>query len=417
MACGSSGARALHHSRTVEQQPATISARDSCPGPNLCPIRLSELLNGPCSRHPRGYAARTPNEILMDFTALQSVARSRLPDDVWAYFQGAADGDADGNSRAWAGWDLVPRILTGLTSTDTLVTIGGDSFASPLVLAPSASQGACHPDGELATRRAAAALGVLAIYSFHATVEVERFAAAAESPWWAQLYVMKDRGVSDGYLRRCVAAGATAVVLTADVPGTLADLPFRRALLPDSVALRGNHPRGGDGPIPIQTESNLGPDEIKRTADIASLPVWVKGIMTAEDAVIALEAGAAGVFVSNHARRQLAGVAPTAAVLPEIVDAVAGRVPVMIDGGVRSGTDVVRGLALGASAVAIGRPVPWALAVGGQTVLEEVLATLVDEIRVAMAGLGAARVADIGRRMVRPAFGPPGVVGPCRFGN
>ena len=338
----------------------------------------------------------------MDFTSLLAAAREHVPEETWDYIQGTADGDADRDTRAWSRFDLIPRVMTRLSSIDSSMTLGGSTFASPLVLAPTASQGAAHPDGELATRRAGEAAGMLTTYSFHATVEVERFARAAESPWWAQAYAMADRRISDDYLRRCSAAGASAIVLTVDVPGALAEAPFRRKPMSAAVADRGNYPRDVDGRAAlVVTEHDLGPDEIGRTADVSGLPVWVKGVMCAADASRAIEAGAAGVYVSNHARRQLEGVSPTASVLREIVEGVDGRVPVLVDGGIRSGTDVARALALGASGVAIGRPIPWALAAGGQTALEAVLATLQDEVRVAMAGLGAARMDELVPSMVR----------------
>lgn len=340
----------------------------------------------------------------MDFSAIRARAQQILPEATWNYFNGTALGDVDHDVRQWSRWDLVPRVLTGITSIDTTVTIGSDTVAAPIVLAPSASQGAAHPDGELATRRAAAATGLLAGYSFHATVEVERFADAADSPWWAQAYVMEDRSISDGYLRRCAAAGASVAVLTVDVPGSLADAAFRRIPMSAPVAKRGNYPKQADGtPIPVLTEPCLNPSEIERTADISGLPVWVKGIMTAEDAHRAIEAGAAGIYVSNHARRQLPGVAPTVAVLPSIVEAVSGRTPIAVDGGIRGGVDVARALALGAGAVAIGRPIPWALAAGGQDALEATLRTIIDELRVTMAALGAGDVASIAPGMVQPA--------------
>lgn len=340
----------------------------------------------------------------MDVTSLQLRAQARVDDVTWGYFQGTADGDLDRDTRAWARWDFVPRVMTGMASIDTSTRIGGALFSSPVVLAPSASQGAMHPDGELATRRAAAAAGLLAGYSFHATVEVERFAAAADAPWWAQAYVLEERFISDGYLRRCAAHGASAIILTVDVPGALADAPFRRVPMSPAVAHRGNYPVDERGrAASVTTASFLTPDDIRRTADVSGLPVWVKGIMTAQDAHRALDAGAAGVFVSNHARRQLAGVAPTAAVLSAVVEGLAGRAPVIVDGGIRSGADAVRALALGAHAAAIGRPIPWALAAGGQTELEFLLSTLTDEIRVTMAALGAARVGDVVSGMVQQA--------------
>lgn len=341
----------------------------------------------------------------MDFTPVKEAARGRLDRETWDYFLGSADGDHDRDTRAWSRWDLVPRVLTELTTVDTSVDLSGETFASPLVLAPSASQGAADPEGEIATRRAGAERGLLVAYSFHATVEVERFADAADAPWWAQAFTIEDRAISDGYLRRCAAAGASAVVLTVDVPGSLADTPWRRLPLPESVANRGNYPRDDQGrPLQVATEKRIGPDDIARTADISGLPVWVKGIMTPEDADRAINAGAAGIYVSNHGRRQLASVAPTASVLGHVMEGVEGRAPVLVDGGVRSGTDVVRALALGATAVAVGRPVPWALAAGGRALLELTLDAFIDEIRAATAGLGAGRVQDLVPGMVQPAF-------------
>lgn len=339
----------------------------------------------------------------MDFTELREAAHASVAPDAWNFYQGTADGNLDRDSRAWAQWDLIPRVMTGLTAIDTTVTLGGDTFASPIMLAPSAAHGAATADGERATHRAAEVAGMLVGYSFNATEDVESFAASATSPWWAQVYPTMDRAASDSFLRRCVSAGARAVVLTVDIPGILADTPFRRAPLAGRVIVRGNHSAFASIPGALVAETSYSPDEIGRTAGITGLPVWAKGIMTADDARRAIDAGAAGIIVSNHGRRQLAGVAPTASVLREIVLAVEGRAPVLVDGGIRSGTDVVRALALGASAVGIGRPVLWGLAAGGDAVLGSVLETLNDEVRVAMAGLGAATVADLVPEMVRAA--------------
>jgi 4-hydroxymandelate oxidase len=293
--------------------------------------------------------------------------------------------------------------MTGLTTIDTSVELGGHRFASPITLAASASQGGAHPDGELATAAAAAEAGVLMSYSNNATIAVERFGAAAASPWWAQIYLQRDRSASADYVARCVAAGASALVLTVDVPGILADAAFRSVPLSGAVAVRGNVPVTGAG-AGLAADTSITPDDLAELAATAGVPVWAKGVLTPDDAVRALDAGAAGVIVSNHGRRQLAGVVPVAGVLRGIAEAVGGRAPVIVDGGIRSGADVVRALALGASAVGIGRPVLWALAAGGPEALASVLATLADETRVAIAGLGAASVADITPGMVRPAF-------------
>jgi 4-hydroxymandelate oxidase len=271
-----------------------------------------------------------------------------------------------------------------------------------VTVAPTAGHGACHDEGECLTIAAAAEAGVLMTYSHNASIAVDRFAAAATSPWWAQIYVQRDRAVTADYMARCADAGAAAFVLTLDVPGTLADASFRRAPLAGPVAVRGNvGPTGGGAGA--AAESSLTPADVASIVETSGLPVWAKGVMTPEDAIRALDAGAAGVIVSNHGRRQLAGVAPVADVLGRIADAVAGRAPVLVDGGIRSGADVVRALALGATAVGIGRPVLWALAAGGRGQLEAVLRALNEEVAAALAGLGAARIGEVTRDMVRRA--------------
>ena len=341
----------------------------------------------------------------MDFAPLREAARAAVAPDAWAFFQGTADGrsDPERDARAWERWDLVPRIMTGLTAIDTSVELGGHRFASPVVIAATAAQGACRDEGERLTIAAAGRAGVLMTYSHNASVGVEQFAAVATSPWWAQIYVQRDRGATADYMARCADLGAAAFVLTLDVPGTLADASFRRAPLTGAVAIRGNvGPTGGGSGS--AAESAITPEVVASIVQESRLPVWAKGVMAPADALTALDAGVAGIIVSNHGRRQLGGVAPVAGVLPEITDAVAGRAPVLVDGGIRSGIDVVRAIALGASAVGIGRPVLWALAAGGQAQLEVVLQALTEEVATALAGLGAARLGDVTLDMVRPAI-------------
>ncbi len=337
----------------------------------------------------------------MEFDALQRAARARLEPISWDYYRSVAGGEAEQDHSAWEAIDVVPRVLRSLAGVDTSLLLAGTQLATPVMVAPTASHSLADPEGEAATARAAGAVGALMVYSSSATVEITEFGAAAPHPWWAQVYVMKDRRLTDDYLQRAVAAGAGALVLTVDNAGTFGDAPFRSTTRDLMTALPGNYPGMAWAQMSAQIEPALGPDIITEIAAATGLPVHVKGVMHPDDAIIAIEAGAAGVVVSNHGRRQVAGVAPVATVLADIVTAVDGRVPVTVDGGIRSGVDVLRALAIGATAVGIGRPALWGLAAGGSAGVVDVLSGLTAELRQAMAGVGAANLAAIDRSMVR----------------
>jgi 4-hydroxymandelate oxidase len=337
----------------------------------------------------------------MDFTELRSQAAARLATLPWEYYEGTADpADAGADERAWLEISTVPRVLRGLRSVDTTVVVGGLTLPTPVTVAATAAHGMAHPDGERATAAGAAAAGALMVYSSSASVEVTSFAAACSGPWWAQTYIMKDLAATRDYLTRCREAGADAIVLTVDQAGALADTAFRAASrhVPTVPA---NWPGWSWAEMTANLDPTLTPDHIGWVADVTGRPVHVKGILHPDDAVRAIDAGAAGIVVSNHGRRQLAGVLPTAAALASVVDAVAGRVPVSVDGGIRSGVDVLRALALGATAVGIGRPILWGLAVDGPDGVAAVIATLTAELRQALAAAGAASPADLDRSFVR----------------
>ena len=337
----------------------------------------------------------------MDFDSLSQAARARLETASWAYYRSVAAGDPDRDQRAWEEIDVIPRVLRGLTGVDCSLVLAGTPLNTPIVIAPTASHVLAHPDGEHATARAAGATGALMVYSSSAAVEITEFAAAATGPWWAQVYVMKDRSLTDDYLARVRTAGASAVVLTVDNVGTFGDAPFRHKTRALISALPGNYPGLTWAEMSAQIEPALEPQVIDEIASATGLPVHVKGVMHPDDAVLAVAAGAAGIVVSNHGRRQVAGVAPVATVLAEIVAAVGGQVPVTVDGGIRSGVDVLRALALGATAVGVGRPVLWGLAAGGSAGVVDVLSGLTNELRQAMASAGAADLSAIDRSMVR----------------
>ena len=337
----------------------------------------------------------------MEFQTLRSAAQRRLDPLTWNYYQGTADGHFDLDFLAWQRIGLVPRVMQGLTGIDQTLTLGGTPLQTPILVAASAGHGLAHPDGEMVTARAAAAVGALMVYSSSATVDVTTFGDAAPGPWWAQIYLTQDRRYSSDYVARAVAAGAKALVLTVDLAGSLADAPFRSATQSKLAALPGNFPGLTWEQMSAQIEPNLRPEHIEELAAASGLPVHVKGVLHPDDARIAVDAGAAGIIVSNHGRRQVAGVVPTAVMLADVVAAVDGRVPVTVDGGIRSGVDVLRALALGATAVGIGRPVLWGLAAEGEPGVTAVLSQLIAELRQAMAACGAGRLDRINPSMVR----------------
>lgn len=337
----------------------------------------------------------------MDFERLRAAAQARLDPLAWNYYQAVAGGPPDHDSASWQQIELVPRVMQGLTSVEVGTELGGRALATPIMVAATAAHRLADPDGEIATARATAAAGALMVYSSSAAVEVTEFGAFATGPWWAQVYVMKDRGLTDDYLARIVAAGADAIVLTVDSAGALADAPFRSMTQSRMTAVPGNYPGLTWAQMSAQIDPSLRPGIVADITTSTGLPVHVKGILHPDDAVAAVQAGAAGIVVSNHGRRQVTGVAPTAMMLTGVVEAVAGRVPVLVDGGIRSGVDVLRAMALGAAAVGIGRPALWGLAGSGSQGVTDVLDQLTAELVQAMAASGAGSLAAISPTMVR----------------
>ena len=288
----------------------------------------------------------------------EPVARSVLPGDVYDYFAGGAGDEwtMAENRRAFDRWVFRPRVLRGASSPDPSVTVLGAALSSPVIVAPWAFQWMAHADGEAGTARAAAAEGSLMVVSSTAEASLEEIAAASGGPKWWQLYVFTDRGRTRDMLARAAAAGYSAVMWTVDAP---------------VLGVRHRDTRSGFQ-LPVGVHGDLVIDPSLTWDDLAwireasgGLPVLAKGVMTGEDALVAVAHGMDGVVVSNHGGRQLDGSAATLDVLPEVVEAVDGRVPVLVDGGVRRGSDVLKALALGAVAVMVGRPLVWALAAGG----------------------------------------------------
>ena len=340
-----------------------------------------------------------------DYRRLEEAARWVLDADVFAFFAGGAGDEATlaAAEAAWPRIALRPRVLRDVSAVDTRTRVLGQELATPVCVAPVGYQTLAHPDGELATARGARRAGALLTVSTRSSLRIEDVAAEA-GPWWFQVYVLRDRGLTRELVRRAAAAGATALVLTGDTPY----LGRRRrdrdpGLVPDEI-FRVNLGNGFERGLAEQAP-DVTYDDIGWLREISGLPVVVKGVLRGDDARACAAAGASGVWVSNHGGRQLDGAVTTAEALPEVAAAVEGRAEVYADGGVRTGTDVLRALALGARAVFVGRPVLWCLATGGEDAVAAGLAELSDGLAHAMGLTGVTTVAKIGGGLCRSPGG------------
>ncbi len=334
----------------------------------------------------------------LSLVELEIEARGLLEPVVYDYFAGGADDEltARENESAFGRLRLLPRVLRGGGTASLECTLLGTRMSLPVLLAPTTGHRLVHPDGEAATARAAAAAGAVMIVSMLSTVAVEEVAAAG-GPLWFQLYVQADRGFTRAVVARAEAAGCRALVVTVDapVPGRHTR-QLRSGFSETATGEQYENLRDADGRVrPVALAADLGWADIEWLRSVTSLPIVLKGVLHPADVRLAIENGANGIVVSNHGGRQLDGVAPTIELLPAVAEQVAGRVPVLLDGGVRRGTDVVKACALGASAVAIGRPVPWGLAVDGEAGVAWVLRTLRTEVERALALCGCASPAEL----------------------
>lgn len=324
-------------------------------------------------------------------------AERDLPRAVFDYYAAGSGTETTLNEAqsAWESYRLRPRVLHDVSVVDVSCRLLGFEVASPILVAPMAFHGLAHPDGECATVAGAGRAGSLAVVSTRASRRLEDIGAVATGPWWFQAYVMRDRGLTEALCGRAAAAGARAIVLTVDTPyvGRKNKVSGVRISVPDDeylVNLAEHLLPGTAGRQEAEQDPSVGPDVIGRLAEVSGLPVLVKGVLRGDEAVRCLDAGAAGVIVSNHGGRQLDRAVPSALALPDVVAAVGGRAPVLVDGGIRSGLDVLVALTLGASAVLVGRPVLWALAAAGAEGVAAALADLTDDLRHALALVGAA---------------------------
>ncbi len=349
-------------------------------------------------------------------------ARTRLDDNAWAYFAGGAGDELTlhANRAAWNALSLVPRVLRPLTGGHTRVELLGRTLPHPILVAPVAFQRMAHADGELATAYAAAAQGAGLVLSTQSSTPMEDVARPflqerARGPLWFQLYWQHDRGFVRSLVQRAEAAGYEALVLTVDAPTSGARDRERRAAFKLPPGVSAVHLTDLDSPAhaPLRAGESALFDrllahaptwaDVEWLAAQTRLPVLLKGVLHAGDARQAAHLGLGGIIVSNHGGRTLDTAVATARALPEIVAATEGRLPVLVDGGIRRGTDVLKAMALGASAVLVGRPVVFGLATAGAAGVAHVLRLLRDELEIAMALCGATDLRQLEPGLVRPA--------------
>ena len=336
-----------------------------------------------------------------DVAELERRAKERLPLPVYEFFASGSGSERTqrANEEAWREVWLAPRILRNVSAVDTSVNLLGARLLTPLCVAPTAFHRMAHPDGERATAAGAACAGALFVLSTRSTNRIEDVAGVIDQnggTWWFQVYLMRDRRLTAELVRRAAAAGASALVLTGDTPlvgrkrRNVEDVATEADMLVNVGAVADLNDTGQAADVTFS--------DINWLAEISGLPVVVKGVLRADDALACAAAGAAGVIVSNHGGRQLDGAVPAARALPAVAAALAGqeRIAVYTDGGIRTGDDALVALALGAQAVFLGRPVLWALACGGAEAVTDLLTGLTADLAHSMALAGATTVPEVG---------------------
>lgn len=340
---------------------------------------------------------------IVNLNALEAEAAKVIPPGAFGYIRGGAGDEwtMRRNQEAFNRKQIIPRVLADLEKPDTKTSLLGMEIAAPIVMSPAAAHGLAHVEGEVATARGVRDVGTIMGVSTYANTGIEETAAACGgSHWWFQLYMSKDDEFNRFLLEKAVKAGAKAVILTADatVGGNREDdvrnhftFPLPMANLAQFGAGKGQ----GIGEIYAKALQDIKPSDVAKIAAISKLPVIVKGVQSPKDAETAIKAGAAGIYVSNHGGRQLDGGPGSFDVLPYIAEAVAGRVPIIFDSGIRRGQHVFKALASGADAVGIGRPVLYGLALGGEKGVASVFNHLIGELKMVMQLAGARDVAAI----------------------
>lgn len=372
-----------------------------------------------------GLAGKRP-DLPMHYDALERAAEATMSEEIWSYVAGGAGNEHTqrSNVTAFERWGLMPRMLAGAADRDLGVELFGQRLPTPLMLAPVGVIGICEPEGhgDLTTARAAATTGVPMIASTLTQDPMEDVAAAfGDTPGWFQLYPPNDRELTESLVHRAEAAGFSAIVITLDTLAlgwrprdlTIASFPQLTGLclanytsdpvFRSRLAVPPEEDPGAATGLwsSIFGNQNLSWDDLGWLRSLTTLPILLKGICSPDDARRAVDAGMDGIYCSNHGGRQANGGLPALDCLPDVVDA-AGDAPVVFDSGVRGGPDVVKALAMGARAVAVGRPYAYGLAVGGQEGIEHVLRSLLAETDLTMAVNGYPSIASLTRDALRP---------------
>lgn len=376
-------------------------------------LAASPLLAAPAAAEDGSTLITSARQALNVFE-LQAVAARNIPPAHYGYLMTGVldDRTVAANEAAYHRWGMKARRLVDVSKVDVTVRLFGQTYASPVALCPLGSQRAFHPDGELGSARAAKARSALQMLSTVASAPIEEVTEARGAPVWFQVYPTNQIEVAKGLVRRADRAGAGAIVLTLDLlDGGMRRETMQRLAREDSRPCEACH-----GPPALRATQGLrrpmyqgldmtgvmssgSPaytwDYVSRIRETTKTPILVKGIMDAEDARLALKRGCDGIIVSNHGGRAEESFVPTLDVLPEIVRAVGGRAPVIVDGGIRRGSDVFKALALGATAVGIGRPYIWGLGAFGQAGVEAAMRLIDEELVQAMRQCGVTRIGDL----------------------
>jgi isopentenyl diphosphate isomerase/L-lactate dehydrogenase-like FMN-dependent dehydrogenase len=344
---------------------------------------------------------------LINLHDYEALAQKRMTPVIWDYFQGGSDDEVTlrNNRSAFERIRLRPRVLIDVSNVQMQTSVLGVPIKMPILVAPMAAHALAHVEGELATAQATGEAGTILTVSTFSTYNIEEIAAAASGPLWLQLYLTRTMEATASLVRRAEEAGYRAIVLTVDTPRTSRrERDIRNNFLVTQAARSANFvEQAGTDPVTIQHSRHITGtwETLDWLRSLTKLPIVLKGILTAEDALLALGHDIQGMIVSNHGGRQLDGAIESIEALPEVVAAVAGRCEVYVDGGIRRGTDVLKALALGASAVLVGRPVIWGLAVNGRDGVYSVLEQLRAELEMAMMLAGCVGLESIDRALLR----------------